>query len=83
METLELGDALELFKLPKNLGIYDGQEVIVNNGRYGPYIKFNTMFVSLPSDEDPMSINLDRAILLINEKHPLHIDGLWKLYCFF
>ena len=68
LETLELDDALELFKLPRNLGIYDGQEVIVNNGRYGPYIKFNTMFVSLPSDEDPMSINLDRAILLINEK---------------
>ncbi len=68
LETLELGDALELFKLPRNLGIYDGQEVIVNNGRYGPYIKFNTMFVSLPSDEDPMSINIDRAILLINEK---------------
>jgi DNA topoisomerase-1 len=68
LETLELDDALELFKLPRNLGIYDGQEVIVNNGRYGPYIKFNTMFVSLPSDEDPISINLDRAILLINEK---------------
>ena len=68
LETLELDDALELFKLPRNLGIYDGQEVIVNNGRYGPYIKFNTMFVSLPSDEDPMSINLERAILLINEK---------------
>ena len=68
LETLELDEALELFKLPKNLGIYDGHEVIVSNGRYGPYIKFNTMFVSLPTDEDPMSINLDRAILLINEK---------------
>lgn len=76
LETLELDDALELFKLPRNLGTYEGQELTVNNGRYGPYVKFDTMFVSLPTDEDPMSINLDRAILLIKEKQkaeaPIH-----------
>jgi DNA topoisomerase-1 len=76
LETLELDDALELFKLPRNLGTYEGQELTVNNGRYGPYVKFDTMFVSLPTEEDPMSINLDRAILLIKEKQkaeaPIH-----------
>ncbi len=68
LESLELEEALELFKLPKSIGSYEDQEVTVNNGRFGPYIKFKDIFVSLPVGEDPMSVELDRAILLIKEK---------------
>ncbi|MGB2312490.1 MAG: DNA topoisomerase, partial [Flavobacteriaceae bacterium] len=68
LESLELEDALELFKLPKSIGTYENQEVTVNNGRFGPYVKFLDMFVSLPKGEDPMSVELDRAIALIEEK---------------
>ena len=68
LESLKLEEALELFKLPKSIGIYKDKEVTVNNGRFGPYIKFNDMFVSLPKGEDPMSVELDRAIALIQEK---------------
>ena len=68
MESLTLEDALELFKLPKSIGSYENQEVTVNNGRFGPYVKFQDMFVSLHKGEDPMSVELDRAIALIEEK---------------
>lgn len=68
LETLELEDALELFQLPKDLGIYEDQQLTVNNGRYGPYVKFGSMFVSLPNDEDPMTVDLERAKFLIQEK---------------
>ena len=68
LESLELEDALELFKLPKSIGMYEDQEVTVNNGRFGPYVKFQDMFVSLPKELDPMSVELDKAIGLIEEK---------------
>ena len=68
LESLELEEALELFKLPKSVGTYEDQEVIVNNGRFGPYVKFQDMFVSLPKGEDPMTVALDRAITLVEEK---------------
>ncbi len=68
LESLTLEDALELFKLPKSIGSYENQEVTVNNGRFGPYVKFQDMFLSLPKGEDPMSVELYRAIALIEEK---------------
>jgi len=68
LESLELEEALELFKLPKSVGTFEDQEVTVNNGRFGPYVKFQEMFVSLPKGEDPMTVALDRAIALIEEK---------------
>tara|TARA_B100001175_G_scaffold317743_1_gene336112 strand:+ start:5360 stop:7819 length:2460 start_codon:yes stop_codon:yes gene_type:complete len=68
LESLNLEDALELFKLPKSIGTFEDQEVTVNNGRFGPYLKFQEMFVSLPKGEDPMYVELDRAIALIEEK---------------
>ena len=68
LESLQLNEALKLFKLPKSIGIYEGHEVIVNNGRFGPYVKFQDMFVSLPKGEDPLSVELERAIALIQEK---------------
>ena len=61
-------EAMDLFKLPKTLGEYEEEEVIVANGRFGPYVRFGKSFVSLSKDENPMSVSLDRAIELIEEK---------------
>lgn len=68
IETINLSEALELFALPKNLGDFEGHEVSVAVGRYGPYIKFNDAFISMPKNEDPLSISMERAVELILEK---------------
>jgi DNA topoisomerase I len=67
--TITLEDALNLFLLPKNLGIYKGEEVEVNNGRFGPYVRFGKTFISLPKGEDPLDVSMDRAKELIEEKN--------------
>lgn len=67
--TITLEDALNLFLLPKNLGTYKGEEVEVNNGRFGPYVRFGKTFVSLPKGEDPLDVTLERAQELIDEKN--------------
>ena len=67
-ELAKKGITLELFKLPKLIGIFEEQDVTVNNGRFGPYLKFKDMFVSLPKGEDPLTVELNRAIALIEEK---------------
>lgn len=59
---------MALFTLPRTIGDYEGQEVIVNAGRFGPYIKFGEQYISIPRGEDLYQIELDRAIELINEK---------------
>ncbi|MFW2347057.1 MAG: type I DNA topoisomerase [Wenyingzhuangia sp.] len=66
--TVSLEDVLGLFLLPKNLGEYKQEEAIVSNGRFGPYIKYGTMYVSLEKGEDPMSVDFDRAVELIEAK---------------
>lgn len=68
IETISLEDALELFKLPKTLGNYEEKEVIIGAGRFGPYVKFDGKFISIPRNEDPLAITLNRAIELIEEK---------------
>ena len=68
MNSITFQQAIDLFKLPKILGDYEKQEVIVANGRYGPYIRFGKMFVSLDKGEDPMKVNLNRAVELIQSK---------------
>ncbi|MCF8334968.1 MAG: type I DNA topoisomerase [Bacteroidales bacterium] len=68
IETITLEEALKLFDLPRKLGTYEGNEVIVSTGRYGPYIKHNSKNVSLKREDDPFKIDLDRAIQLIEEK---------------
>ena len=68
MESITLEEALELFKLPRTLGDYEGKTVTVGAGRFGPYILHDKKFVSLPKDEDPLTVELDRAIELITEK---------------
>jgi DNA topoisomerase-1 len=61
-------EALDLFLLPKSLGTYEDEEVIVSNGRFGPYIRYATMFVSLDKGENPMEVDLPRAEELIVAK---------------
>ena len=68
MESVTFEEALELFKLPKKLGEVDGKEVTVAVGRYGPYVKHGDTFISLPRDEDPLKVTMDRAKVLIAEK---------------
>jgi DNA topoisomerase-1 len=66
--NITLEEVLNLFLLPKNLGNYKGEEVEVSNGRYGPFIRFGTTFVSLPKGEEPLNVDLNRAQELIDEK---------------
>ena len=66
--NIELKAALDLFQLPKTLGVFEGHDVIVSNGRFGPYILFDKVFVSLPKGENPMNVDLESAIDLIKEK---------------
>ena len=68
IETITLDEALELFKLPRNLGDYDGSKVSVGVGRFGPYVLHDKKYVSLPKDEDPMTITLETTVELIEEK---------------
>ena len=68
IETITLEEALELFKLPRELGEFEGTKVSVGTGRFGPYVQHNRKYVSIPKGEDPMTITLDRAIELIQEK---------------
>ncbi|MET3045252.1 DNA topoisomerase I [Flavobacterium covae] len=67
--TVTLEEALDLFLLPKMLGEYNGEEVEVNNGRFGPYVRFGKTFISLPKGEDPLDVTLERAKQLIDDKN--------------
>ena len=66
--NITLEDALNLFLLPKSLGEYKGEEVEVSNGRYGPYVRHGSAFISLPKGEDPLGVSKERAQELIDEK---------------
>ncbi|MCB0381951.1 MAG: type I DNA topoisomerase [Psychroserpens sp.] len=68
LTTITYEEAMELFKLPKHLGTYEGEDIEVNNGRFGPYVKFGKKFVSLPTGTNPTDVELDEAIELIKEK---------------
>jgi DNA topoisomerase-1 len=68
IETISLEEALDLFKLGAPLGEFEGQEISVNIGRFGPYVKFGDQFISIPRGEEPNSVSVDRAIELIKAK---------------
>jgi DNA topoisomerase-1 len=68
LNTITFEEAMDLFQLPKQLGTFEGEDVEVNNGRFGPYVKFGKTYVSLPKGVDPLSVELDDAIVLIKEK---------------
>ena len=66
--NITLEEVLDLFLLPKNLGTYKGEEVEVSNGRFGPYVRHGSVFVSLPKGENPLDVTIARAQELIDEK---------------
>jgi DNA topoisomerase-1 len=68
LETVTLEEVLDLFKLPRKLGLFEDTEIQVNVGRFGPFIMHNKKFVSLPKDEELMEISYDRCVELIIEK---------------
>lgn len=68
IQSITLEEAMSLFELPRKLGSHKDGEIEVNVGRFGPYVKFNELFVSIPKDEDMMEISFERAVELIEEK---------------
>ncbi|WP_456001334.1 type I DNA topoisomerase, partial [Prevotella sp.] len=68
METITLEEALELFKLPRTLGQFEGSDVVIGAGRFGPYVLHDKKYTSIPKGEDPLTITLDAAINLIQKK---------------
>ncbi|MCQ2287258.1 MAG: type I DNA topoisomerase [Bacteroidales bacterium] len=71
IESITLEEALDLFKLPKVVGTYNGEEITIAIGRFGPFIKIKDAYVSFPKTEDPLEATLERCIELINQKKEL------------
>jgi len=78
IETLTLEEALELFKLPRIVGEYEGKDMTAAIGRFGPYIRHNSKFYSLRKDQDPIAIDADEAIILIEAKRKTDAERLIK-----
>ncbi|HKL35906.1 MAG TPA: type I DNA topoisomerase [Salegentibacter sp.] len=76
LDSVTYEEAMDLFQLPKELGEYKDEKVEVNNGRFGPYVKFGKKYVSLEKGEDPLNVDFERAMELIKEKEkadaPIH-----------
>ncbi|MBF36029.1 MAG: hypothetical protein CL838_02355 [Crocinitomicaceae bacterium] len=66
--TITFEEAMTLFELPRKLGVYEGEEVEANVGRYGPYVRYGKKFISLAKGESAFDVDMDRAIELIKEK---------------
>ncbi|MFN7783213.1 MAG: DNA topoisomerase I [Lysobacterales bacterium] len=80
MHTITLEDALELFKLPRNLGTHEGEEVTVGVGRFGPFVKLGSTYASLKTEDDPYTIELPRAVQLVAEKLEAAANRLIKKF---
>lgn len=80
IESLTLEDAMELFKMPRDLGEFEEKPVIVNIGRFGPYVLHDKKFVSIPKGEDPYEISLERSVELIEAKRIADANKLIKAF---
>jgi DNA topoisomerase-1 len=80
IENITMADAMELFKMPRDLGLYEEKSVVVNIGRFGPYVLHDKKFVSIPKGEDPYEITLARAIELIAAKREADANRLIKQF---
>lgn len=78
METITLEDALELFKLPREVGLFEDQALVVNIGKYGPYVKHDGKFYSLEKTDDPMAVTTERLVEIIEVKRKLDSNRLIK-----
>jgi DNA topoisomerase-1 len=80
LETITLEEALELFKLPRSLGEWEGKEMVVGIGRFGAYVRYDGGFYSLPKTEDPMSITAETAVTLIQAKREADKNRQMKIF---
>ncbi len=80
VETLTLEEALDLFKMPKKLGLFEDKEVTIGIGRFGPYIRHNNIFTSLTKEDDPYTVTLERSIELILAKREKDANKLIKAF---
>ena len=80
IETITLEEALELFRLPRELGNYKGIPVTIGTGRFGPYVQYQKQFVSIPKDIDPLAITLKEATALIQQKQEEEAKKLIKTF---
>jgi DNA topoisomerase-1 len=80
IENITMDDAMELFKMPRDLGQFEEKSVVVNIGRFGPYVLHDKKFVSIPKDNDPYAIELDKAIELIENKRVSDANKLIKAF---
>jgi len=80
ISTITLKEALELFKLPREVGEFEGKAVTIGAGRFGPYVLHNGKYTSLPKDANPMTITLDEAIKLIEEKRKQDTQKHLKIF---
>ena len=80
LETITLEEALSLFSLPRTLGEYNGENITIGAGRFGPYIKVGTSYVSLPKIHDPLTVSLDEAKQLIDEKRKSDAEKIIKTF---
>ena len=80
IDTITLEDTLDLFKLPRPLGDFEGTEVIVSAGKFGPYIKHKSAFYSLPATENPLTVILERAVEIISAKRHEDIKKVIREY---
>ncbi len=69
LESITLEEALELFRLPRKLGMYEGEPVIIGAGKYGPYISHKGSYVSVPKDTDPLKMSFEQAVIMMHRKH--------------
>ncbi len=80
LETITLEEALELFKMPRSLGDFEDHKVTVSIGRFGPYVRHNSVFVSLSKEDDPYKVDLSRAIELIEAKREKEKNAVIKIF---
>ncbi len=80
LDLITFEEALDLFKLPRNLGKFEDHDVMVAIGRFGPYIRLNDFFVSLKKEDDPYTITYDRAVELIHERRKINAERIIKTF---
>lgn len=80
LESLTMEDAMELFKLPRDLGMFEEKPVVVNIGRFGPYVVHDKKFVSIPKEDDPYTITFEKAVELIQKKREADANKTIKLF---
>jgi DNA topoisomerase-1 len=80
IDNITLEEAMDLFKLPRPLGLFEASEVVASTGRFGPFVKHKSAFYSLKKEDDPLTISLDDAIERILEKRKKEIEKVIKVF---